>query len=338
VTAESTPTGAEKNSEGPDRLYMSEVLADIESEVRSKRASGELPEDFERQLDIAFARLAPVDSVSGDFHTLLAKLEESTTIDTRAPTASTKRGVSQLKSVVARAIDWELRHLAGQVTGVTHALTRALGMLGSRVEDLERDSAANADSWLLELDSGHTRAALPDGDWAAIAKEAVGNAGDGRILHGECGSGALVGELQQVGLHAYGVDPDERLVRGAPPEVVDLRREGVREHLRALPARSLAGVILSGCVDRYGPGATLELAELAARRLGPEGRLVVISHLPGSWPRPGQELLADLSTGWPFHPATWLAVLSKLGFDDLHRRDPAAGDGATGYAIVATRR
>ena len=44
----------------PDRL-----MAEIEDEVRRKRASGELPADLERELDLVFARFAPVNAIDG---------------------------------------------------------------------------------------------------------------------------------------------------------------------------------------------------------------------------------------------------------------------------------
>src|ERR1700738_1992099 len=110
-------------------LDFRRLLAEIEDEARHKRTSGELSAEFERELDLAFARYAPVDAVDGDFDALVAKLETSTTIDTRASVESSRPGVAQLKRVVGKAIDWDLRHVANQVSGLSHALLKALRLL-----------------------------------------------------------------------------------------------------------------------------------------------------------------------------------------------------------------
>src|SRR5205807_4498310 len=128
---------------GPDqgRVAVSvdplRLMADIEEEVRRKRASGELPADLERELDLVFARFAPVNAIDGDFHRVLARVEESTFIDILAPTESSQPVVTYFKRVVAKAIRWQLRYIAQQVTGVAAALARAMRLLGERVDRLE---------------------------------------------------------------------------------------------------------------------------------------------------------------------------------------------------------
>src|SRR4030088_1856530 len=100
---------------------MRQLLAEIEEEAQRKRDSGELPASFERELDAAFARYAPVDVIEGDFDAIMQELEGSTTINTRASVESSRPGVAQLKRVVGKAIDWDLRNVASQVSGLSHA-------------------------------------------------------------------------------------------------------------------------------------------------------------------------------------------------------------------------
>jgi SAM-dependent methyltransferase len=302
---------------GPVDLRL--VLAEIDQEVKAKRSSGALPADFERDLDRSFARFAPVDAVTGDFSTLLSKLEDSTMIDTKAPTDSGRPGMARFKTVVAKAIDWDLRHLSSQVSGLAHALTRALGMLGERVDDLERDAPSALEAALMDIGPGPARAALPPGDWPAVVLAAMDGVED-RVVHTECGAGELVAALRTGGLDVYGVEPDGRLVLDAPMVVADVRHDTARDHLRLLPFGALGGVVLSGCVDRLPPAAILELVDLARSRLRAGGRLVVLSHHPRTWggdTATAAVVASDLSGGRPLHPATWHAVLESKGFTGI---------------------
>ena len=325
------PSDAAQFAKPEAAIDLREVLVDIDREVEAKRASGELPADFERQLDVTFARFAPVDAVTGDFDTLLTKIEQSTAIDTRAPTRSARPGVAQIKTVVAKAIDWQLRHVAAQASGLAHATTRALRLLGDRVDDLERHAPATIEVALVELGTA-ARPALPPGDWAPIVGRALGQA-TGRVCHGECGDGALVAALRAQGVDIYGVDPDERRVEAASLEIADLRADGLARHLSDLPPGALHGLVLSGYVDRAGPQGLLALVELSRSALAPEGRLVVVSHRPEAWAAPGRAVASDLAAGRPFHPQTWELILAERGFGALNVHD----GGTDGYAVSAAR-
>jgi hypothetical protein len=192
----------------PESLDARKLLAEIEREAQEKRDSGALPASFERDLDLAFARYAPVDVVEGDFDAIVAKLAVSTTIDTRAPVESSRPGVAQLKRVLGKAIDWDLRHLATQVSGLSHAIVRAMRLLGDRVDVLESNAAPVADVTLLDLAAPRRHSALPEGPWLEVVLTAMDGV-KGRVLHAECGDGELLAQLQGSGLDAYGVEPDE---------------------------------------------------------------------------------------------------------------------------------
>ncbi|MDQ6837074.1 MAG: class I SAM-dependent methyltransferase [Actinomycetota bacterium] len=315
---------------GAAPIDLRQVLADIDREVEAKRASGDLPADIERQLDATFARFAPVDAVTGDFNTLMTKLEESTIIDTRAPTRSAVRGVAQVKTVVAKAIDWDLRHLASQVSGLAHATTRAIRLLGDRVDELERDAPAGAEDSVIDLGLD-ARAPFPPGDWTTVLGDALAGV-TGRVCHAECGDGAIVAALRAQGFDVYGVDPDERLVSAASIDVGDVRTDTVHHHLRMLPPGSLHGLVLSGSVDRVGLGAILALVDLARAALAPGGCLVVLGHDPDAWAKPERAVLADLAAGRPLHPHTWQLILARRGLDSVQVRA-----GTDGYAVSARR-
>src|SRR5690349_21820443 len=108
---------------------------------------------------------------------------------------------------------------------------------------------------------------------------------------------------------------------------VDVRPEAPNTHLQRVADGSLAGLVLSGCVDRLPLGALVELADLAAAKLAADGVLVVVSANPAAWERAVGTVAADLSAGRPVHPPTWQHLLGPRGFRDVGVRwsRPPAG-------------
>lgn len=323
-----SPTGADDAVDEP--VDLGRLLLEINQEVLAKRASGELSPEFERRLDDAFAEVAPPGAVAADLSTLVAKLESSV-IDLNPPIASMRPGGSQVKLAISRAIGWELRYIATQITSLVHGLTRVSRVLAEQFDDLalrtaslERDAPVRAEASLVDVGVGARlvtatraqRSALPPGPWLDLATSFLAET-SGRVLHAECGDAALVERLQGAGLDAYGVDPDEGVALRATERVLDVRADDVRAHLRLLPVGSLGGLVLSGCVDRATPGSLIELADLAMAALAPNGRLVVISRHPDAQRTTQETVLADLAPGGPWHPETWQQVLAAKGFQDV---------------------
>ena len=56
-------------------IDLDEVRREIDEEVRARRAAGEYPPGFERELDALFAQFAPAEA-SDDFDTSLERAEE----------------------------------------------------------------------------------------------------------------------------------------------------------------------------------------------------------------------------------------------------------------------
>ena len=73
------------------------------------------------------------------------------------------------------------------------------------------------------------------------------------------------------GVDAYGVDPRSALVDRAELGVLDLRGEDVADHLRAVAASALGGVVLSGVVEGLAGGERTQLLKDVASRLAPGG-------------------------------------------------------------------
>ena len=113
------------------------LLEEIDAEVRRRRESGDLPADFERELDLAFARFAPVHAIGDDFDQVVERAEQSAFVDVLAPTQSAQPLVGHVKRIIRKAIIWEVRYVAQQVGGFSVAITRAVRLLGRRVDALE---------------------------------------------------------------------------------------------------------------------------------------------------------------------------------------------------------
>jgi hypothetical protein len=293
---------------GAPPLDVSRVVAEIEAEVRRKRATGELPADLERDLDLAFARCAPLGAVDGDLDQVLAKVEQALVIDTISPTTSSRPLVPQLKRVVRKAIAWHIRYVVDQVSELAAALARSLRILGDRVEALE----AAAPGHPPELRAA-AAAAMDVSPWHDLVVSLSAGA-PGRVLHADCGTGTLVARLQDAGLDAYGVDPHDDL---APVAGLDVRADDAASHLSLLPPASLGGLVLSGCIDRLPVGRQLDLADRAVAALAPGAVLVLIGAAPAWWGRARTVVEADLSPGRPLHADTWVAVLGRRGLVDL---------------------
>jgi hypothetical protein len=297
---------------------FSNLLAEIQQEVERRRAVGDVPPDFERQLDRTFASLTPPEATDDDFDGLLARLEAAALIDTWPPTVSTRPGVAQIKRSIARATGFYIRHIASQVSSQTRLLVKALRLLSDRVDRIDQNAPGRrTDLWLdIQRDSSTTHSSVPPGNWREVVIGVL-QGRDGRVLHAEAGDGRLVSELIEAGFDAYGVEPVEETALLASDRAPDIRADDAVSHLRILPVQSLGGLIVSGCVERLPIGALMDLVELAASRLLPGGALVVISTHPAAWARGVSPVCADLAAGHPLHPETWLALLRLAGFSGM---------------------
>ena len=290
------------------------LLAEIEEDVRRKRESGDLPPHLERELDIVFARYAPVRALEGDFDQVITRAEQSTFIDILAPTASSRPVVPHVKRVVRKIVAWLLRYVAQQASGFNEAIVRAVKLLGKRVDALEEATGTRSVAPLVEAEPSP----MPDADhWLPVLVDALRDAG-GRVLHTECGNGELVRALVDKGVDAYGVQPF-----GTPSDAeLDIRIDGVVEHLGKVPDGSLAGIVLSGCVDRFPKAALLRLADQAVARLAPGGVVAVVGTHPTAWERSRSPVEVDLGAGRPLHGETWAHLLRERGLEPVVHDGP----------------
>jgi SAM-dependent methyltransferase len=313
-------------SDGP--VDLQQLRQDIDAEVRARRAAGEYPPGFERELDALFARFAPAE-VSEDFDTVLERADEMMALEPRIPVASRNPAFLLVKKVVAKLIGWYHVWIVQQVMVFGSAITRAVRLLGDRVHELEGNVG----------DMARERAALArllpvrdDRVWSEAVVGALAGC-TGRVLVVECGTGDLLAALAGAGLDAYGVEPRAMTADEAANRGLDVRVDDVHSHLQAVRAGALDGFVLRGIVERARLGEMLALIEAAHRVLAPGGRFVVCSLTAASWGHGATTAEADLAPGRPLQPETWQVLLGDQGFTDA--RPQPAGEGA--FVIQARR-
>jgi hypothetical protein len=303
----------------PEPIDLSRLTSEINEEVRRRRAAGDFPPGLERELDSLFARYAPA-TTGGDFDEVVERAERTSFVHADVPTASNQRVLGYVKRLLRPLMAWYMRFVAQQVTAFAGAITRSVRLLGRRVDTLESVTVRAAQRSLAEINE---RRAGPDlSAWLDVVSDALAGV-TGRVLHAECGDGALVARLVADGRDAYGVEPVEALAMASARAGLDARADDVLAHLRAVPDGALAAVVLSGVVDYLPLGALLEVADLLAAKLEPRGAVVVVSASPGAWDRARDPVVADLAPGRPLHPETWCHLLVARGFTEpIVRRRP----------------
>jgi hypothetical protein len=316
--------------ETDDRAYLDRVMAEIDREVRTRRAAGDLPARVERQLDELFLEHSPVAGRGGALDEALRMVDNAAFIDPVVPIDSKKSGGAVVKKGIRTLNLWYIGFVAHQVSQFAAATSRAFHLIDQRLADLgdRLDAQAVPSSPIVDPPGG----AGPDAWWVPEAVAAMSGAG-GRVLHAACGDGWLVRALVAKGVDAYGTDPRANLVEIGESGGADVRDEDLLDHLRAVEPAGLAGLLLGGVVDGMTVAQRQKLLEVVADRLAPESVLVVHSWSPAGWESAAAPVAADLAPGRPWRPATWETVLSQLGFEVRVFDGPSASD----YLVAAVR-
>src|SRR5688500_5277877 len=138
---------------------LQQVLREIDEEVEARRAAGDFPPGMERDLELIFARFAPVAVNTDDLEGLIEQADRGAFIDVDPPTGSRIPAVSIIKRVQHKLLSWYLRYVAQQVSVFASSTVGALKLLGRRVAELEA-STPGADP-AVRAESGRV-AAAPD--------------------------------------------------------------------------------------------------------------------------------------------------------------------------------
>ena len=304
------------------------LAAEIEAEVRARRAAGEYPPGFERELDALFARFVPPE-VSADFDAALERSEDLVVVEPIIPVASRNPVLGTVKRVVAKLITFYHSWISQQITAMAVAINNALRLLGKRVVDLERvtNEATRARSL-----GARVPAVRDDSAWQAATIEALRGCG-GRVAVVECGPGELLAAIAAAGHDAYGVEPRAADADIAKGRGLEIRIDAGSAHLQSVGAGALGALVVRGVVERAPVGELMQLLETASARVAVGGRIVVCSLQRAAWGTGDTAAEADLVPGHPLHPDSWKILLPEHGFSDV--RVHAAGNDA--YVVAATR-
>ncbi len=318
-------------SETADHAYLAQVMAEIDEEVRRRRASGDLPVRVERELDELFLEHSPVAGRGGGLGEALRLVDSAAYIDPVVPVDSEKSGGAAVKKGLRKLNLWYMGYVTHQVSQFAAAVSRSLHLVDDRLADLTRrlDAQQVVAAPVVEADW----ATGPDAWWVPACVEAVLE-NKGRVLHAAAGDGWLVDVLTGKGVDAYGVDPRPGRADRAETEGTDLRQEPLLDHLRAVEAAGLVGLVLTGVVDGMTHGERQQLLGVVADCLAPEGTLVVHSLAPAGFDADGAPPEADLSPGRPLRSATWAHFLAAFGFEATVTDGPASTD----YLVTAVLR
>ena len=292
--------------------YLDEVMAEIDAEVRRRRASGDLPAGLERELDELFLEFSPV-GLHGRarLRETLALVDGSAYVDTAVPVASQKAVGTYVKRLIRKAMGWYIGFIVHQIVRFAWSVSRMFHVIVDHVEDLE---AAVESQRAPELPASAVPLADPGSSWwSGAAVDALAGAG-GRVLHAECGDGTLLDALIAGGVDAYGVDPTESVIEPAIDRGLDVRAESVLGHLEVVAEEALSGMVLSGSIQWLRPNERDRLVSLVTSRLTLDGVLVLNSATPESWTAGSSHLINDLAPGRPLHAETWSHLLTQRGF------------------------
>jgi len=312
VPAPDGVTDADAASDVADRIrYLDEVMAEIDAEVRRRRASGDLPAGLEQELDELFLEFSPV-GLQGRarLRETLSLVDGSAYVDIAVPTASNKAVGSYVKRAIRKGLGWYMNFVVAQIVKFAWSVSRMFHVVVDHIEDLEATVEAHRSP---DLPSGLVPATSGGTWWAPTAVDALIGVSD-RVVVGDCGDGSLVEALTAAGVDAYGIDPSDLALEPALDRGVDVRAEPVLDHLAVVSDEALGGIVLTGSLQWLRPNERVRLLDLASSRLAVDGILVLHSSSPAAWAATASPVVRDLAPGQPLHPETWAHLLRSRGF------------------------
>jgi hypothetical protein len=311
VLIEGTETESSADVAGRIR-YLDEVMAEIDAEVRRRRASGDLPAGLEAELDDLFLEFSPV-GLQGRarLRETLSLVDGSAYVDIAVPTESNKAVGSYVKRSIRKGLGWYMNFIVAQIVKFAWSVSRMFHVVVDHIEVLEASMETHRSP---DLPADVVPAADPGSSWwATSAVDALSGVTD-RVLVGDCGDGSLVAVLATAGVDAYGVDPSDLVLEPALDRGLDVRAEGVLDHLGVVAGEALGGIVLTGSLQWLRPNEREHLVDLVSSRLVVGGVLLLHSTTPAGWAASVTTVVRDLAPGHPLHAETWAHLLATRGF------------------------
>ena len=117
-------------------IDISRVRAEIEAEAEDRRRTDPDMARIERDIERAWADVAPVGATGRESEQLLDRVDRLATIDADVPIGS-RRGLRAVKWAIRKSLYWYLRYMADQINAVASVGVRLLRHLDGRVSALE---------------------------------------------------------------------------------------------------------------------------------------------------------------------------------------------------------
>ncbi len=295
--------------------YRESLLGEIERDVRDRRRGGFITEEFEADLDGAWAEVSPYGASGGGFESVADQAARHAIVDYDAPILGSKP-LRLVKRAVKLLTAWYLIFVGRQLVAFAGTALRAMRILARRVDVLERNTPTTdprVQVALLPVEHDLDVSVWVGEVVAAIETAVV----SGRVVHLDCASGVLVAALAARSIDVYGIDPRPDAGGAADVHNVEVRRDSALAHLRKQPTGVLRAVVLSGCVDRLPLGDQLELIEASVAATHPQGVVVLLGSNPQASSVQNSPLVRDLAVGRPLHAETWVHLLQRSGMFDV---------------------
>lgn len=315
---------------GTQPLDLDGLIAEVEAEAARRRGAPGWPAEAEVRIGQHLARTAPVVDVRPSLDRLVTSIEEASFIRIDVPTASSRRPVTLMKTVLRKLLNFWFRFVVDQVTALGITTARTVRAVVGRLEDVERrlDQIEALPGEAAELPAAAQPSEALDAWRPELVRLAV-EAGR-RALYADHQAAALVAELQAAGADAYGLDR-----AGDPFDTsLELRHGDLLAHLATVEDAALGCVLLAGCTERLDGGSFASLVGALARVLRPGGTLGLVAESPWSWQVRVGPAEADLALGRPLSADTWLGRLHDAGFSATAAH---AGNGRS-YLVSAQLR
>ncbi len=308
----------------------------------------------ERELLAAFDRLSPQGSLQWGFDDALRRVDQPDIASAagaapwhglppdlwdRGRSAKVgKRFVGDVAGVLADLLASDARAAADAAVAAVNgdrfiATWDALRYLAARVEALEARTDPMGTTAALDLPVPDlTEWSLSVGSWCRPARGrttiVAGELCDGSVLEALAGAGRTVSGVEPRAASVWRALDAARVGRNAPDLVID----EVADHLASLPDRSVAAVVLAGCVDRLDLPGKAGLLDESVRVLATGGSVVVLTTDQDAFDRALPPTTRDLLPGRPFHPETWLLLLDRAGATEVTWHRP---ERCSVHAVVA---
>jgi hypothetical protein len=122
-------------------IDVTEVMAEIEEEVRLRRASGDLPVARERELDELFWAHSPLSGRGASLGDALAAVDRAIFVDPVVPIDSDRKAGAAVKKGMRSLSLWYVGWVTHQINQFAAATSRSLHIIEQRLSELERSVA-----------------------------------------------------------------------------------------------------------------------------------------------------------------------------------------------------